>query len=142
MNDANSVTCQRITEEMASVLDGSAPPEVLAHVAGCDACRDARHDAERAELLMSEAGRDFQLPPDLTQRLLAATAPAAPAAPLTSPAHASTPASRSRLSLPASPSPSPSRSALVAVAKRWAIPVLAAAAAAAFLAGRAIHQRR
>ena len=76
MNEVSSVRCERIAEEMASVLDGSAPAELLDHVADCDECRDARHDAERAALLLSEAGRDFQLPPGLALDLI--SRPAAP----------------------------------------------------------------
>ena len=56
MTENSHVSCAQVVEELASVLDGSAPAELLDHVAGCDACRDARYDAERAELLMTEAG--------------------------------------------------------------------------------------
>ena len=49
MNQSESaLTCDRVVEEMAGVLDGSAPPELLEHAASCDTCRDARYDAERA----------------------------------------------------------------------------------------------
>jgi len=145
MNDVNGVSCERISEEMASVLDGSAPAELLEHIVGCDACRDARHDAERAELVLSEAGRDFQLPTDLARKLVAsvptplATADAAaprPAAPVVD-APVPTPTPPSALPAPPLVARAPASSALAAIAKRWAIPVLAAAAAAAFLAGRA-----
>src|SRR5262249_36802404 len=42
MSDGDDVTCERVLDDMASVLDGSAPTELLEHVAGCGACRDAR----------------------------------------------------------------------------------------------------
>ena len=70
MNSENkAVSCEQVAEHMASVLDGSAPENVLQHVTECDACRDARHDAERSELLISEAGSDFVVPSNLSQRL-------------------------------------------------------------------------
>jgi hypothetical protein len=110
----SQLSCERACEQMASVLDGSAAPSVIEHVAGCDACRDARHDAERAAHLVAAAGADFQLPSALLDRLRGAGTRPEPAA-----AVATKPASRA-----------------VALAKRWTIPVLAAAAAAAILAGR------
>ena len=45
--------CAEVIENMADVLDGSAEQRLLDHIAGCDACRDARHDAERGR-----AGRE------------------------------------------------------------------------------------
>ena len=45
------VSCEQVVESMASVIDGSAPDELTSHVADCDACRDARYDAERAAAL-------------------------------------------------------------------------------------------
>lgn len=130
MKDEAKVTCERVVEQMASVLDGSAPSELLEHIAGCDACRDARHDAERAGLLVSEAGSDFRLPAAFAEKL---RAPVEPPAPKPTAPHApqagqpSLAAGRER----------PRRASLVALAKRWAIPLAAAAAAAAVLAGRA-----
>ena len=129
-DDANSSLCERTVQEMASVLDGSAPPALLEHVADCDTCRDARYDAERAELLMREAGSDFQVPVAFAEKLRAAGAGAArtPASPLpsTSPVPVPSP----------SPSASAPRSNISALAKRWTVPLLAAAAAAAILVGR------
>lgn len=125
-DQAPSVKCEQALEELASVLDGSAKAHILQHLAECDACRDARHDAERAELLMSEAGSDFTLPRDFAQRLTMPAEAAAPqAAAPTEPAVPTAP--KPRLSIPAP---------VLAVARRWTIPVLAAAAAAVFLVGR------
>jgi len=137
MNDArNKSMCERSVDEMASVLDGSASAELLAHVAECDPCRDARYDAERAELLMSEAGSDFQLPAAFAEKLNAASVAPSPAAP--------TPPVDVRASTSPSPTPSPTAtpqppagSSLSAFAKRWTVPFIAAAAAAAILVGRA-----
>lgn len=158
MNDnVSSTPCERTVEEMASVLDGSAPPEVLEHVADCDSCRDARYDAERAELLMSEAGGDFQLPHDFAGRLQTAAAPVAktpsmPAAatiPEAAPTEAAPPAAAAptiAAEPAAAPAPAPApapaaspspRDNLKTFAKRWTVPVIAAAAAAAILVGRA-----
>ncbi len=157
MNEnTNGVSCERIVDEMASVLDGSAPAEMLDHVAGCDTCRDARHDAERAELLMTEAGSDFQLPDGFAEKLRApsselravgtevpsgVSAPVSPTQPAAEPVPEAPP---QPVAAPAPASPAPTRSSqlaarrpLSALAKRWAIPVLAAAGAAAILFGRA-----
>ena len=147
MNEnTSSVSCERTVEEMASVLDGSAPPEVLAHVADCDTCRDARYDAERAELLMTEAGSDFELPSDFSARLQVTSGTAAAAKTLSMPAAATVLAAEPPLAPAPSPasvpgpnaaaSPSP-RDNLKTFAKRWTVPVIAAAAAAAILVGRA-----
>src|SRR5260221_1992370 len=89
MNEnASGVTCEQVASEMASVLDGSAPAALLDHVSGCDNCRDARYDAERAELLMTEAGSDFEMPQGLAKRLAATKPePALEQAPNIEPAH-------------------------------------------------------
>src|SRR6185503_1741248 len=64
--------CAEVTEHMADVLDGSADRRLLDHIAECDSCRDARHDAERARALVERAGADFVAPADLEARLAAA----------------------------------------------------------------------
>jgi tetratricopeptide (TPR) repeat protein len=81
--------CTEVTENMADVLDGSADQRLLDHIADCDACRDARHDAERGRDLVRHAGADFAVPADLEARLAASLAqrqpavePARPAAPV------------------------------------------------------------
>lgn len=133
-----TVDCERVVSEMASVLDGSAAPELLDHLASCDACRDARHDAERGELLVSEAGSDFALPVAFAQRLSrpATTEPMAAVEPPPAAAGANEPAPTASPT-PAAAQPTPRARTLAAtLAKRWAVPVLAAAAAAAFLLGR------
>ncbi|HYQ18077.1 MAG TPA: FecR domain-containing protein, partial [Polyangiaceae bacterium] len=123
--DATRTSCARIDERLASVLDGDASAELLAHVAECDACRDARYEAERAESSLREAGRDFQLPEGFARALAQAAAEAAPPPPMAAPPPAAEPAA------PRAPS------SLSALGKRWAIPVLAAAIGAAVLVSRA-----
>ena len=76
-NDA----CARFLDDLAAVVDGD--DEVLArhldHLAACDECRDARHDAAAAVEMIGAAGEDFFMPPDLEERVLGALGPAAPA---------------------------------------------------------------
>ncbi len=126
-----AVSCDRVDEEMARLLDGSAPAELLEHIASCDACRDARYDAERAAALVLDAGSDFELPSDSAERLDAPTTERLP--PVEAPRAAPPPAISSRA--PAPPGATGKARAL-GLAKRWAIPALAAAAAAALLASR------
>jgi Mg-chelatase subunit ChlD len=75
MSEVPLPTCEETSDEMASVLDGTARPELLQHVASCDTCRDARYEALRAKQLVAQAGADFALPRDLAVRL-ALAAPA------------------------------------------------------------------
>jgi hypothetical protein len=132
-----NVSCEQFLSEMASVLDGSAAAALLDHLAYCDACRDARHDAERGALLVADAGSDFALPAAFAQRLQRpATTP-----PVTAVARpvAAEPGGAPAPAPVASPTPARSaraRTAAAALVKRWGVPVLAAAAAAAFLLGR------
>ena len=82
----SNTLCLEVIDNMADVLDGSADRRLLDHIADCDACRDARHDADRARLLVEKAGADFVAPADLEARLAAALeqrrpAPAPAAAP-------------------------------------------------------------
>ena len=72
--------CNEVIDNMADVLDGSADQRLLDHIADCDVCRDARHDAERARLLVEKAGADFVIPADLEARLSAALEKQKPAA--------------------------------------------------------------
>ena len=70
--------CREIEERMSELLDGTAHSDPRAyaraqalydHVAECDRCRDARHDAERATELVASAGKDFALPAGFEERL-------------------------------------------------------------------------
>jgi hypothetical protein len=64
--------CAEVEERMAEILDGTAPDAILDHIADCDACRDARHDAERLRQVVLDAGADYRPPGDLELRLMAA----------------------------------------------------------------------
>ncbi|HXU00847.1 MAG TPA: hypothetical protein VN903_07640, partial [Polyangia bacterium] len=68
----SNTLCAEVIENMADVLAGDADRRLLDHIAECDACRDARHDAERARALVERAGADFAVPTDLEARLAAA----------------------------------------------------------------------
>lgn len=135
-----STLCEQVADQMTHVLDGSASSLLLDHIATCDDCRDARYDAEHGELLMSESGSDFTLPEGLGARLAALPAPVeeepAPitermphtqVAPPTTPEATTTTTGARRITLP---------QPVAAFGRRWGIPILAAAAAAAILIGR------
>ena len=49
-NTKETDLCLEVADHLAEVLDGSASARLFDHIADCDACRDARHDAERARL--------------------------------------------------------------------------------------------
>jgi ferric-dicitrate binding protein FerR (iron transport regulator) len=70
----SSALCSEVTDNMADVLDGCADQRLVDHIATCDDCRDARHDAERGRALVARAGADFVVPADLEARLEAALA--------------------------------------------------------------------
>ncbi len=64
--------CQLVDDAIVDVLDGTAPAALFDHIAECDACRDKKHDAQRAAELVSRAGADFRAPEDFEARLLSA----------------------------------------------------------------------
>ena len=74
--------CRMVKEDLAAIVDGDAA--ALArhadHLAGCDDCRDARHEAGRIAALVARAGDDHVGAGDLEARLLAALDAAAPVA--------------------------------------------------------------
>ncbi|UQA61556.1 VIT domain-containing protein [Polyangium aurulentum] len=63
--------CREVEEQIADVLEGTAPQALYDHIADCDACRDLRHDAERAAELVSHAGADFRADAGFADRVLA-----------------------------------------------------------------------
>lgn len=65
-----SIDCQDIEEQMAEILDGTASEAIYDHIADCDRCRDARHDAERARELVLDSSRDYRAPEDLEERVM------------------------------------------------------------------------
>src|SRR5262245_5674628 len=75
MENPTSKDCAEVAERLAEVIDGSAEERLYEHIAGCDACRDARHEAERALAMVREAGSDYREPADLEARLERALAP-------------------------------------------------------------------
>ncbi|WP_437831083.1 VIT domain-containing protein [Sorangium sp. So ce1153] len=62
--------CGEVEEQLAEVLDGTARPALYEHIAGCDACRDRRHDAARAAEIVAAAGADFRPADDFAEALL------------------------------------------------------------------------
>ncbi|KYF71117.1 hypothetical protein BE11_01510, partial [Sorangium cellulosum] len=62
--------CGEIEEQLAEVIDGTARPSLYEHIAGCDACRDLRHDAARAAEVAAAAGADFRPADDFAEALL------------------------------------------------------------------------
>ncbi len=74
---ASDVTCDTIDDRMTDLLDGTATDDLLDHVADCDRCRDARHDAERARDVAAAAADDWRPGEGFDARLEAAVSEAA-----------------------------------------------------------------
>ncbi len=74
MSDAKdqSRLCTQVDEAMADILEGTASDELYDHLADCDRCRDARHDAERATEVVAESSADYVHPPGFEARVEAA----------------------------------------------------------------------
>jgi len=66
-----SELCREVDENMSDILEGVARDALFDHIAGCERCRDARHDAEQAVRQVRDAALDYQLPLGLEARLLA-----------------------------------------------------------------------
>ncbi|WP_437588701.1 VIT domain-containing protein [Sorangium sp. So ce1000] len=62
--------CGEVEEQLAEVLDGTARTALYEHIAGCDACRDLRHDAARAAEVAAAAGADFRPADGFAEALL------------------------------------------------------------------------
>ena len=58
--------CGEVEEHLAELLEGNGPEHLYDHLAGCDRCRDLRHDAERLEHYGRDAGADHVIPNDLS----------------------------------------------------------------------------
>ena len=65
----SSKECAEVADRLAEVLDGTADDRLYDHISSCDACRDARHEAERALVIARDAGADYREPKDLEARL-------------------------------------------------------------------------
>ena len=65
--------CRLVKDDLAAIVDGdpAALARHAAHLAGCDDCRDARHDAARIGAAIARAGDDHAPRVDLEARLLA-----------------------------------------------------------------------
>ncbi|MEI7893708.1 MAG: VIT domain-containing protein, partial [Myxococcales bacterium] len=64
-------TCDQVKDDLARVVDGTAPTELYEHIADCDACRDLRHEAAAVVTKIRDASCDFKPQSDLELRLLA-----------------------------------------------------------------------
>src|SRR4051812_1921193 len=64
--------CAEVTANLAEILDGTARAPLYEHLAECDTCRDARHDAEQVRALAVAAGADHEATSELEDRVLAA----------------------------------------------------------------------
>jgi ferric-dicitrate binding protein FerR (iron transport regulator) len=54
--------CARFREDLSAWLDGDVSPEAARHLAGCDACRDLRHEARLTARTIAAAGADHVAP--------------------------------------------------------------------------------
>ncbi|HNS98145.1 MAG TPA: VIT domain-containing protein [Polyangiaceae bacterium] len=63
--------CQRVQEQIADVLLGDVDPELLEHIADCDACRDLRFEAQAVVEALEQAGADYVHPQDFETSLAA-----------------------------------------------------------------------
>lgn len=61
--------CLRVDDAMTDVLEGTAPEALYEHIAECDRCRDARHDAENAAEIVADSGIDYVHPNDFDERV-------------------------------------------------------------------------
>ncbi|MCA9639820.1 MAG: hypothetical protein KC492_03970, partial [Myxococcales bacterium] len=61
----------RVEDHLVDLMEGTASDEVLDLVAGSDAYRDARFEAEQAARVAEASGADFQLPSDFEARVMA-----------------------------------------------------------------------
>ena len=67
-------TCNEVNDELAELVAGDrdAIARHAEHLATCDACRDARHEATELAALVGQAGSDHAPPKDLAAKVLAA----------------------------------------------------------------------
>ena len=67
-------TCNEVQDELADIVAGDrdAIARHAEHLASCDDCRDARHEASELVGTLAHAGGDYVPPTDLKAKLLAA----------------------------------------------------------------------
>ena len=82
MSSTKSEMCLEVEDSLADILDGFAPTRLIDHIAECDACRDRRHEAERAAEAIEHAGGDFRVSEDFAERMIAAVLAARPGPPM------------------------------------------------------------
>src|SRR6266496_3278291 len=62
-----------VKDDLAALVAGE--PDAIArhadHLASCDECRDARHEATKLAEMIGDAGSDYVAPADLVDRVLA-----------------------------------------------------------------------
>ena len=139
--------CDAVRDDLAALVDGdeAAMARHGEHLAGCDDCRDARHEAARTAEAAMTAGGGHVPPGDLVERLLARIdAEAAPVTPPPVGVAVKMKTSAKMKAKESSPSPSPSPSPLPlrrASGRRWLVGAAAGAAAlaAASIAGVYLH---
>ena len=73
----SGTTCLRFQEDIVGLLEGTAAESLKEHVAGCDFCRDARHELESVTRLVGHAGDDLPYVTPLADRLAALASGAA-----------------------------------------------------------------
>ncbi len=66
--------CSLVHDDLADLVAGDSATIArhADHLAGCDDCRDARHDAAQLSSTLGAAGADYVLPSDMLERVLAA----------------------------------------------------------------------
>ena len=64
------MSCQEVHEDIARVLDGTAPVDLHEHIADCDHCRDLRHEASEVIGWVEQAGADYVHPASFEDFLL------------------------------------------------------------------------
>jgi hypothetical protein len=97
----DTAICRELEEALADVVDGTADGRLYEHIAGCDVCRDLRHEASRAVELVRDASLDFRESAGFANRLAAGLDRAAPPAPVAAPAPTEAPPVSARVEAPA-----------------------------------------
>ncbi|MBX3222179.1 MAG: FecR domain-containing protein [Labilithrix sp.] len=65
----SAARCNAFSSDVVGLLEGTADESLRAHVATCDACRDAAHGIEQLAARVARAGDDFTVTPPLAERL-------------------------------------------------------------------------
>jgi ferric-dicitrate binding protein FerR (iron transport regulator)/tetratricopeptide (TPR) repeat protein len=80
--------CEQVTEDLAAIVDGDrdAIARHAEHLTSCDACRDARHEAQQIAKHVSTAGADYVAGGGLLDRLMVLVDQQKPAPAIVTPA--------------------------------------------------------